>query len=79
MYSDVRRGELSFCAVFSKMPNRVVNFIITVFRLYSRKNCGTTAKYQQARVFFLYNISICTGLFCTADSEPPIEQCTVDV
>jgi hypothetical protein len=34
---------------YTKMPDGIVNFMITVFRLYSRKNCGT--KYRQARVF----------------------------
>ena len=42
------------------MPDGIVNFIITVLLLYSRKNCGTITNYQQARVFFSYNISLIT-------------------
>ena len=42
----------------SKMPGGIVNFMITVFRLYSRKNCGTTCTmYRQGRVVLLCNIT----------------------
>ena len=59
------RGRHFRYSEYSKMPDGVVNFMIMVFRWYSSKNCGTTGNYEQARVFFLYNISLCTGLFCT--------------
>ena len=49
---------------YTKMCDGIVNFMITVFRLYSRKNCGT--KYRQARVFLLYN----TGLEITFPTFP---------
>jgi hypothetical protein len=55
---------LLFCYLkYTKMLDRMVNFIITIFCLYSRKNCDT--KYQQAvlaRVFLLHNISLYTRL-----------------
>ena len=47
------------------MADGVVNFMIMVFRWYSSKNCGMAGNYKQARVFFLYNISLCIGLLCT--------------
>ena len=49
---------------YTKMCDGIVNFMITVFRLYSRKNCGT--KYRQARVFLLYN----TGFEITFPTFP---------
>lgn len=31
---------------WSKMPDGIIKFMITVSRLYGRKNCGTTANYR---------------------------------
>ena len=59
------RGRRFCYSEYSKMPDGVVSFMIMVFRWYGSKNCGTTSNYERARVFFLYNISLCTGLFCT--------------
>ena len=45
------RGRNSCYSEYSKMRDKIVNFMITVFRLYNRKNCGTITNYQQRRVF----------------------------
>ena len=57
------RGQNSHYSECSKMPDGIVNFMISVFRLYGEKNCSTTRATFKMSLMYL-NCKLFNKLYC---------------